>query len=85
MFVDRTNWTRTDTDMYLYLSLHVQLDVCVCVCEYGIKALAPQKYQLIVHFSDNKHRRQEFIISGLAALRIRHSNRRAERRQGSNK
>lgn len=49
-------------------------EVCVRVCVFrvGIKALAPQKHQLIVHFSDNKHRRQEFIISGLAALRIRH-------------
>lgn len=38
--------------------------VCVCVwgggggCGRGIKALAPQKHQLIVHFGDNKHSRR---------------------------
>lgn len=29
----------------------------LCVRGRGIKALAPQKHQLIVHFSDNKHKR----------------------------
>jgi len=31
----------------------------MCACGgRGIKALAPQKHQLIVHFSDNKHSRR---------------------------
>jgi len=48
---------------HLSLLLQVSVRVCVCVgggggCGRGIKALAPQKHQLIVHFGDNKHSRR---------------------------